>query len=48
MEIKVLKTFEISEDLWKQIMNGFNESFGTDACIDDLKNGFAPDLKSRQ
>lgn len=41
MMIKVYKTFEISDALWKQIAKGFNESFeGHHATVDSLKHGF--------
>ena len=39
--IKIYKTFEISDELWQQIADGFNESFeGHSATVDSLKNGF--------
>lgn len=38
--IKVYKTFEIDDNLWEQIVNGFNESFDTNVEVDDIKNGF--------
>lgn len=41
MMIKVYKTFEISDELWKQIADGFNECFeGHRATVDSLKHGF--------
>ena len=45
MEIKVLKTSEISDSLWHQIIDGFNEAFGIVASIDDLKFGFCSQNK---
>ena len=39
--IKVYKTFEISDGLWQQIADGFNECFeGHHETIDSLKNGY--------
>lgn len=39
--IKVYKTFEISDSLWQQIADGFNECFeGHQATADSLKNGY--------
>lgn len=39
--IKVYKTFEIGDNLWEKIVEGFNESFdGHHVSLDSLKNGF--------
>lgn len=39
--IQVLKTFEISDSLWQQIADGFNESFeGHHVTPESLKSGF--------
>lgn len=39
--IKVLKTYEICDDLWQQIVDGFNESFeGHHTTVESFKNGF--------
>lgn len=35
--IKVYKTFELTEDDWKQIVDGFNDSFGSNNSIKDMK-----------
>lgn len=40
MEIKILKTFEISDSLWTQITKGFNESFGLDVSQGNMKEAF--------
>lgn len=40
MEVKVLKTFEISDSLWKQIAEGFTESFERPCSAEALKTGF--------
>lgn len=40
MGVKVLKTYEISETLWMQIVEGFNESFGLNVTTEGMKNGF--------
>lgn len=40
MELKVLKTFEISDSLWAQIAEGFTESFERPCSPEDLKTGF--------
>lgn len=38
--IQIYKTFEINDNLWKQIVDGFNESFeGYHVTADSLKNG---------
>lgn len=34
------KTPEIPDDLWINIVNGFNESFNLNKCVDDFKNSF--------
>lgn len=38
--IIVKKTHEISDELWAQIVDGFNESFGLHATINGVKNGW--------
>lgn len=39
--IKIFKTYEISDDLWEEIVEGFNESFeGYNITIETLKNGY--------
>lgn len=39
--IKIFKTFEICDDLWEEVVEGFNESFeGYDITIETLKNGY--------
>lgn len=40
MEIKVYKTFEIKDEWWKQIADGFNESFGLNTLPERMKNAF--------
>lgn len=35
--IKVYKTFELSDSDWKQIIDGFNESFGRNKSIEGMK-----------
>lgn len=40
MDIQVLKTYEISDSLWKQITEGFNESFGLHKTVEEMKNAF--------
>lgn len=40
MEIIVKKTFEITDEEWGQIMEGYNESFDLHETIDTLKDGF--------
>lgn len=40
MDIKILKTFEISDELWEKIAEGFRESFDIDTSSDRLKNAF--------
>ena len=40
MEIKVLKTYEISNNLWRQISEGFNESFGLCESPERMKRAF--------
>lgn len=40
--IKVYKTFEIGDNLWQMIADGFNESFeGHHVTVESLKNGFS-------
>lgn len=38
--IKVLKTYEIDDSLWKKIVQGFNESFDRNATVKSFKSGF--------
>lgn len=40
MEVKVLKTYEITDNLWNQITEGFNESFSLNERVEDLKYAF--------
>lgn len=40
MEVKVLKTYDITEDLWEKVAAGFRESFSTDTTAERLKNAF--------
>ena len=40
MELKVLKTFEISDDLWEQIALGFKESFSINVTPANMKESF--------
>lgn len=40
MELKVLKTFEISDDLWEQIALGFKESFSINVTQANMKESF--------
>lgn len=40
MRIEIYKTFEINDQLWKEITNGFNESFGKSLNDNSLKNSF--------
>lgn len=40
MEVNVLKTYEITETLWEQITEGFNESFNLNVTSEDMKNSF--------
>lgn len=40
MEVKILKTYEITDDLWEKIAAGFRESFATDTTAERLKNAF--------
>ena len=38
--IKIYKTFEIDNTLWKRIVDGFNESFNRHATVESFKSGF--------
>lgn len=38
--IKIFKTFEIEDSLWKRIVQGFNESFDRNVTIEAFKSGF--------
>jgi hypothetical protein len=40
MEIKVFKTYEITDDLWEKIAEGFRESFLVETTAKQLKNSF--------
>lgn len=40
MELKVYKTYEINDDLWAQISDGFNESFNLNSSPQGLRNSF--------
>ena len=40
MEVRIFKTYEISDDLWEKIAAGFRESFSTDTTADRLKHAF--------
>lgn len=40
MAIKVLKTFEIPDNMWAQIADGFSEAFGLHVDAKDMKTGF--------
>lgn len=40
MEIKVYKTYEITEELWQKIADGFIESFERNVSPDRLRNSF--------
>ena len=35
--IKVFKTFELTDSVWKQIIDGFNESFGRNKSVEGMK-----------
>lgn len=45
MELKVLKTHEVSDKLWGHIVEGFNEAFDCSITADDLKSGFCTQNK---
>lgn len=38
--IRIYKTFEIDDSLWKRIADGFNESFEKEVSVESLKSGF--------
>lgn len=40
MEIRVLKTYEITDEEWSEIVDGYNESFEHHVSVSSLKNGF--------
>lgn len=40
MEVKVLKTYEISDSLWKQIAEGFTESYNQIVTVEEMKTSF--------
>ncbi len=40
MDIKVYKTYEISEELWNKVADGFRESFERNASPESLRNSF--------
>ncbi len=40
MEVKILKTYEIPEELWEKIAEGFRESFNTHTSAKQLRNSF--------
>lgn len=40
MEIVIYKSYEISDDVWRKITAGFNESFDTSFTYEEMKKGF--------
>jgi hypothetical protein len=38
--LRVYKTFEIDDDLWQKITDGFNESFERNVAIESIRNGY--------
>lgn len=40
MNLKVYKSYEISDSLWQMITEGFNEAFDSDRTVDQMRDGF--------